>query len=158
MWKIFQRVLVVSLLIVSFLSVDIAFAEKGLKAGFSEAILGGVAKDAGVDTEKTIAGVTGTVIGQALTLVGLIFLLLMVYAGFLWMTARGEDTQVEKAKKIIFTTVIGLIIVMSAYAITIFVTSGLAGPSCQPIEGIGTADDCSGLGPDDCASLNCEYK
>ena len=49
----------------------------------------------------------------------------MVYAGYLWMTARGEEEKITKAQNIIKGTIIGLIVVMSAYAITYFVTSGL---------------------------------
>lgn len=69
----------------------------------------------------------GTVINAALTLVGLIFLVLMVYAGYLWMTARGESEQIDKAKDIIKASIIGLVIVLSAYAISAFVTGRFEG-------------------------------
>lgn len=69
--------------------------------------------------------ITGTIISAALSLVGIMFLLLMVYSGYLWMTARGDEQQVEKAQKIIRGTVIGLVITLSAYAITLFITSNL---------------------------------
>lgn len=82
-----------------------------------------VATKAGT-TEGELSSIVGTVINTALTLIGLIFLILMVYAGFLWMTARGESDQVDKARKIIVGSVIGLVIVLSAYAITVFVTTG----------------------------------
>jgi cytochrome bd-type quinol oxidase subunit 2 len=106
------------------------FASKGLQKAFDNndnSPLKTVADKAGVDVNKNIAGVSGQVIKAALSLVGLAFLLLMVYAGFLWMTARGEDTQIEKARKIISSTIIGLVLVLSAYAITLFVTSQLGG-------------------------------
>jgi hypothetical protein len=82
------------------------------------------AQPAGVE-QGDIGTIVGSVINAALTLVGVIFLVLMVYAGFLWMTARGEEDQINKAKKIIIGTMIGLIITVSAYAITIFVTGQL---------------------------------
>ena len=69
----------------------------------------------------------GAVIKGVLSLVGTIFLILTVYAGILWMTAQGEDTQIEKATKIIKASVIGLFITMSAYAITYFITTKLGG-------------------------------
>ncbi|OGH64549.1 MAG: hypothetical protein A3J66_01650 [Candidatus Magasanikbacteria bacterium RIFCSPHIGHO2_02_FULL_47_14] len=69
----------------------------------------------------------GTVINAALTLVGLIFLVLMVYAGYLWMTARGESEQIDKARQIITASIIGLVIVLSAYAISTFVTGRFEG-------------------------------
>ena len=75
------------------------------------------------------------VIKAVLALIGTIFLVLTIYAGILWMTAQGNEEQVTKAVGIIKASVIGLIIVMSAYAITYFVTSklaGVAGTSNQP--------------------------
>ncbi len=86
--------------------------------------LGKASKEAGTSGIDDIGSIAGVAINAALTLVGLFFLMLMVYAGYLWMTARGEADQVEKAKKIIIGALIGLVIVLSAYAITVFVTSG----------------------------------
>ncbi|OGH71831.1 MAG: hypothetical protein A2921_00815 [Candidatus Magasanikbacteria bacterium RIFCSPLOWO2_01_FULL_43_20b] len=75
--------------------------------------------------------VIGVGIGAAITLVGMIFLVLMVYAGYLWMTARGEQEQVDKAQKIITAALIGFFIVASAYAITTFVSGKLGGGSTE---------------------------
>ncbi len=84
--------------------------------------LGQVINGAGYSSsQQDVGDVVGTGIKLVLTLVGLIFLILMVYAGLLWMTARGEEAQVEKARKIIVAAVIGLVIVVSAYAITTLV-------------------------------------
>lgn len=83
-----------------------------------------VTQKAGI-TETNLGNIIGTVIASALSLVGIIFLALMVYAGITWMTARGDDAKTEKSKKIITATIIGLFIVVSAYAITKFVTSKL---------------------------------
>ncbi len=80
---------------------------------------------AGFNKSEDIGVISGRIINTALSLVGLIFLILMVYAGYLWMTARGEEAEITKAQNIIKSSVIGLIIVMSAYAITYFVTAGL---------------------------------
>jgi len=60
----------------------------------------------------------GKIISVATSFLGIIFLLLMIYAGFLWMTARGNEQQLEKAKNIIIYSVIGLVVVLAAYAIT----------------------------------------
>ncbi len=85
--------------------------------------LGKTAELAGT-TNGDVSSIVGIAINALLTLVGLFFLILMVYAGYLWMTARGEADQVEKSKKIIVGALIGLVIVLSAYAITVFVTGG----------------------------------
>ena len=108
--------------IISFFAPVIVFAQGNLNN--AAANLGKTAKEAGTSSNDDISVIVGTGINTALTLVGLIFLILMVYAGFLWMTARGESDQVDKAQKIITGSVIGLVIVLSAYAITVFVTTG----------------------------------
>ncbi len=77
----------------------------------------------GINAKDTLPQLVGTIINVALSLIGLIFLCLMVYAGFLWLTARGEAEPIDKAKEIIKTSIIGLVVVMSAYAITALVTS-----------------------------------
>jgi hypothetical protein len=73
------------------------------------------------DLETTL----GAIIKGALSLVGTVFLILTVYAGILWMTARGDDAQIEKSTKIIRASVIGLFITLSAYAITYYITERL---------------------------------
>ncbi|MFH0857295.1 MAG: hypothetical protein V1848_00935 [Candidatus Magasanikbacteria bacterium] len=77
----------------------------------------------GIDKTQSVQSITGTVINTALSMVGIIFLVLMVYAGYLWMTARGEESQVEKAKKIVYSSMIGLGLTLGAYAITVLITS-----------------------------------
>jgi len=72
-------------------------------------------------TDTTISQNVGKVIKSALSLVGTVFLILTVYAGFLWMTASGDDAQVEKAMNIVKRSAIGFIIVVAAYSLTAFV-------------------------------------
>lgn len=69
----------------------------------------------------------GSIIAIVLSLIGTIFLVLLIYAGILWMTARGDSEQVSKSKDIIRAAIIGLVIVLSAYAITYFVAGRLSG-------------------------------
>lgn len=57
----------------------------------------------------------------ALSLLGGLCLVLLVYAGFLWIWARGNSEVVQKAKDIIEGTAIGLLIVLAALGITRFV-------------------------------------
>ena len=110
----------------SFLSV--AVDAQGLKDAFgTKSPLNTVADKAGVKDVDSVGTVSGRIINTALTLVGLIFLLLMVYGGYLWMTARGDEGQVEKAQMIIRNAIIGLILVMAAYAITYFITKKVQG-------------------------------
>ena len=75
--------------------------------------------------EFTLFEIISTVISSALALIGAIFLALMLYAGYHWMTARGEEEKVEKAKDTINRAVVGLIIVVGAYAIWRFISDSL---------------------------------
>lgn len=63
----------------------------------------------------------GQVIGFILSFVGVLFLILMIYAGLTWMTAGGNKEQVSKARNLMINAVLGLIIVMGAYALTAFI-------------------------------------
>ena len=67
------------------------------------------------------------IIKPAFGVIGLLFFILMVYAGFLWMTAAGNDAQVTKAKQILTNSVIGTFVVIVAYAVTSYLVSALAG-------------------------------
>lgn len=74
---------------------------------------------------KTVPEVIGKVVGVGLSLVGLVFFGLTLYAGFRWMIAMGNTEDVEKAKETLIAAIIGLVIVLAAYAITSFVFSNL---------------------------------
>ncbi len=69
----------------------------------------------------------GRFVGAILAFVGVAFLILMIYGGFTWMTARGNEQEVEKAKDLITQAIIGLVIVLSAYAITAYVSDIIFG-------------------------------
>ena len=78
-----------------------------------------------VDTELSV--IIGTIIKVFLSTLGVIFLLLVLYAGFLWMTAGGEPDKVQKAKDILINATIGLIITLASYAIAAFIINALTG-------------------------------
>ena len=65
----------------------------------------------------------GSIVNSVLGLVGIVFFILLIYGGYLWMTAQGEESQVEKSKNIIKSAIIGLVVTMSAFAISVFVMS-----------------------------------
>jgi hypothetical protein len=75
--------------------------------------------------DTSLTEIIGTLIGIAIGLIGVIFLLLMIYAGYNWMTAQGEEEKVTRAKDTIIRSLIGLIIVIGAYAVWQFVFSRL---------------------------------
>lgn len=63
----------------------------------------------------------GNIIRIVLGLLGILFIVLIIYAGVLWMTSAGNSDQVEKARGIIVQAVIGLVVIMTAYILTAFV-------------------------------------
>lgn len=71
------------------------------------------------------AYIIARVIKILLGFLGVIFLGLMMYGGYIWMMARGNQAEVDKAKKLIESAIIGLVIVLAAYAITMFVARWL---------------------------------
>lgn len=74
----------------------------------------------------SLSSVAGGIIKIFLSLLGVIFVVLLIYGGFLWMNARGNAEQVTKSQDLIRDAVIGLVIVVAAYAITYFVLYMLA--------------------------------
>ena len=102
----------------------------GVNDGKVDDPLDAVAGTAGYDVKEATAKtgfntMVSQIIQTALSLLGVIFIVLMVYGGYLWMTDRGNSEQVEKSKKLITAAIIGLIIVVSAYAISYFVLEAL---------------------------------
>ncbi len=74
------------------------------------------------DLKQTVLNIIRLVLG----LMTLIAVTLIIYGGFVWLTAAGNEENVEKAKKIISAAVIGLIVILLAWAIVIFVAKTTA--------------------------------
>lgn len=64
-------------------------------------------------------------LGGALSLLAIIFLVLVVIAGYRWMTASGSEEVITKAKQSMKEAIIGLVIVLAAYAVVAFVFGNL---------------------------------
>ncbi len=69
----------------------------------------------------SLAQIVGVVIQAFLSLLGIIFVVLMIYAGYNWMMAQGEEDKVVKAKDTLKRAIIGLAITVGAYAISYWV-------------------------------------
>lgn len=65
------------------------------------------------------------IINILLSLLGMITVIIIVYAGFLWMTGGGNQEQVTKAKGMLSAAVIGLFIIFTAWSISTFVLKRL---------------------------------
>jgi len=66
------------------------------------------------------------VIKFVLALLGMVVMVIVVYSGFLWMTAGGNVENVDKAKKLLKNAIIGLILIFAAYAIADFAVVNIA--------------------------------
>ncbi len=69
------------------------------------------------DLEATVIKIIQWVLG----FLGLIAVVIILYGGFVWMTAAGNEDKVSTAKKIIGAAVVGLIVILLAWAIVTFV-------------------------------------
>lgn len=75
--------------------------------------------------EAELPVVIGSIIRVILSLLGVVAIVIVLIGGFKWMTAGGNDDQVAEARKWLMSGVIGLAIILSAWAITQFVFSSL---------------------------------
>ncbi|MDD5039550.1 MAG: pilin [Patescibacteria group bacterium] len=71
------------------------------------------------DLESAVVNIVQWVLG----FLGLVAVIMILIGGFQWMTAGGNEEKVASAKKIISAAVIGLIVILLAWAIVIFVVS-----------------------------------
>lgn len=67
--------------------------------------------------ENTFVEIAGLVVNIALSILGVIFIVLMIIAGYTWMMASGNEQKVTESKSIIKRAIIGLIIVLASWAI-----------------------------------------
>lgn len=68
--------------------------------------------------QDNLSGAVGFWIKIALGLIGVLFFILIFYAAFNWLTSQGEEEKIKQSQKTIVASVIGLVIIVSAYAIT----------------------------------------
>ena len=107
----FMAILVASPLVVSPVYAAPGDAQDPLGLGYAQNT--GLGKE---DPRYTVS----RVIKQVLTVLGIIALVLVLYAGFKWMTSQGEEDAIKEARGILWAAAIGLAIILSAYSITDF--------------------------------------
>ena len=78
-------------------------------------------------------GLVAHLIQIALGLIGIVFIILVLYAGYLWGTAQGNEEQVTQARKMLRESIIGVIIVMGAYFVTAFVVMRIGEATFEPL-------------------------
>ncbi|HTM68500.1 MAG TPA: pilin [Candidatus Binatia bacterium] len=73
------------------------------------------------DVRTTVSNVIKAFMG----LLGIVAVVIILLGGFKWMTAGGNEEKVAEAKKLIVSGIIGLVIILSAYAIAQFVVGAI---------------------------------
>lgn len=73
------------------------------------------------DPENELLSTAGLLVKTFLSLLGIIFIGLIIYAGYNWMIAGGDEAKVTKAKDTIRSAIIGLIIIVASYSIWFFI-------------------------------------
>lgn len=67
--------------------------------------------------------IAALIIKGFMSLLGIIFLCMIVYAGMIWMTAAGEEEKIRKAKATLLTGSIGVLVILGAFIIAAFIIS-----------------------------------
>lgn len=108
----------------------IAFA---LMADFS------LAQDIGAEVVENnfedVLGSSGTdlrfliarIIQIVLTFLGIIAISITLYAGFLWMSSGGDEDKIDRAKRTLKNSIIGLVIILSSWGVTTYIISKITG-------------------------------
>ena len=70
--------------------------------------------------------IMASLLNLAMTFLAIIAVIVILIGGFKWMTAAGSEDKVSEAKKIVVGGVIGLVIILAAWAIASFVLTTVA--------------------------------
>ncbi len=84
-----------------------------------------VAIGAGYSNTSSLQQIMGLIIKAAFSLLGIVFVILIIIGGYDWMMAEGNEQKVEKAQNYIRRAIIGLLITLSAWSIWNFIASRL---------------------------------
>lgn len=105
-------------------------AQSGLSGSFGPSSpLNNAATNAGYQTtdSNNALALTSTIISAVLTILGTVFIILIIYGGVIWMLSEGNEQRVERAGNIIRQAIIGLLIVVGAYGISYTLLKMFAG-------------------------------
>ena len=75
--------------------------------------------------ERDPRDIIAAIINVLLGFLGIIAVVLILFGGFKWMTAAGNEDKVAEAKKLMAAGVIGLIIILAAFALATFILNNL---------------------------------
>lgn len=93
---------------------------------FGEEDLTAIGTTTGLEN-TSVQGIVGNIIKSIIGLFGIVATAFIVYGGILWMTSGGEEEKVKKAKKLMISGIVGMVIIVSAYAVTSYLMNNLLG-------------------------------
>ena len=79
------------------------------------------------DLKETISAVLNVLLG----FLGIIAVIVILLGGFKWMTAGGSEDKVGEAKKLIGAGIVGLVIILAAYAIAVYVINTISSATVE---------------------------
>lgn len=75
--------------------------------------------------DTDLDNLTIRLIQYALGFMGTVAVAIIIWGGFVWMTSAGNEERVKKAKEVIKWAVVGMVVVMLAWAIVVFVFTSI---------------------------------
>lgn len=116
---------IVSFVLLTVLALGLVTAVNAQSGAITPDSLGiSYASDTGLGS-KDVRATVASIIRVAMGLLGIVAVVIILIGGFTWMTAGGNEEKVGEAKKWIFAGVIGLAIILSAYALATFIINSL---------------------------------
>lgn len=116
-----KTILIISIIVLQFFVIGLVRAAAPNFKNNGD-ILNTVVTPTGLDVQGSLQSKIGEAIAVALSLAGIMFFILMVYAGIRWLVSRGNEEEIKKAQGTIIAASIGLVIILSAYALTYLIT------------------------------------
>ncbi|MEK7618715.1 MAG: hypothetical protein AAB416_00555 [Patescibacteria group bacterium] len=77
--------------------------------------------------------IVAQIVNIVLGFIGITFVVLVTYAGFMYLTAGGEEDKTKKALLLLSQAVIGLIITLAAWSISYFIVISISGAVTGPV-------------------------
>jgi hypothetical protein len=148
---IFVLAIAIVALPVIFCGKSVALAQSG--AGSAISGLDATAGAANLKSDKDAIQLAGQIVQFVLSFLGIIFMILMLYGGFIRMNAQGSPEKIKQSTGIITSAIVGIIIIFASYIITIFVIgnvrdtvdSGVDGANI-PVENNSPTNFCADIG------------
>lgn len=106
---------IISLLVLPFVAMaQPSFGINEVETGLDNALAGGDPRE-----------MVGRIINMVLGFLGVIAVVIILLGGFKWMTAGGNEDKVAEARKLLGAGVIGLVIILAAWAVATFVINSI---------------------------------